>query len=107
MDQQRAKEFACLLALRRGISLFSRGHFVYGMYADGVQFLVCGSHRTSDLWGKAARHIAVEDAHRKEHPPKFSVTTPTGVFEAHTWLGLLWNWLVGRRATVTASADAG
>ena len=97
MEQQRAKEAACLFALRRGFSLFSRGHLVYGVYPDGHVFPVCGSRNVVELWSKAARVLAQEEAQFRAKGPTFRLHTPSGVFEAHTWRGLLWNWLTGRR----------
>ena len=98
MEQQRAKELACLFALRRGVSLFSRGHHIYGVYTDGHVFPVCGSRQVTELWVKAARVLQRGEDSYKSKMPAFRLYTASGVIEASTWKGLLWNWLLGRRA---------
>lgn len=97
VDQQRAKEFACLLALRRGMALFSRGHLVYGVFADGHEVPICGSRQPAELWGKTARVLVRDGVQNGTPSATYRIWTPGGVYAASTWWRLLWNWVVGER----------
>ncbi len=98
MDQQAWKERASLLAAKRGMSLYSRGHHVYGVYGDGTQVMVCGSQSLQEVWVKACGALQHDREGRLTRPPRYTLTTPRGVFEGTTPWALLWSWLCGKRA---------
>lgn len=98
MDQQAWKERASLLAAKRGMSLYSRGHHVYGVYMDGAQVLVCGSQSLQDLWVKACGALRHDREGRLTRPARYTLTTPLGVFEAGNPWALFWSWLRRKRA---------
>lgn len=98
MDTQAKKEHACLLAVRRGMALYTRGHHVYGVYADGSSVEVTGGRAIQDLWTNAERVLALDHGHRLAKPAKYTLSTSAGVFEADSWWGLLHHWCLGRKA---------
>lgn len=95
MDQQRAKEVACLYAVRRGMALFSRGHQVWGVYANGRTVLVCGSRQVSDLWVKAAGVLIRDEEYLKSTTPSFRLSSSKGMYTATSFWKLLWVWMFG------------
>lgn len=97
MDQQAWKERASLLAARRGMSLYSRGHHIYGVYGDGTQVLVCGSQTLQDIWVRACGALQHDRDGRLTRPPRYTLTTPLGVFGASSPWALVWSWLRGKR----------
>ena len=107
MEQQRAKETACILALRRGVGLFSKGCGIYGVYANGFVFPVCRSHHVADLWIKAAQVFLREGDKYDSRTPAFRVHTPSGTYEADSWAQLLWSWLRGRRVEINEPFEGG
>ena len=98
MDTQAKKERACLLAVQRGMALYTRGHHVYGVYADGSSIEVSGGRVIQDLWTNAEHVLSIDHGHRLAKPAKYTLSTSAGVFEADSWCGLLYHWLFGQRS---------
>lgn len=94
--EQTAKERACLLAVKHGVALYTRGHGMYGVYADGREVFVCRSHSPTTVWARALLVLSQDQARFRPPTPRFRLTTTSGVFEADTVLGLLVRWCLGR-----------
>lgn len=89
MDQQAAKERACHLAIRRGLSLFSRGHRIYGVYADGAEVFVCRG-TVANMWGKALQAMLHLDMRARE--ARFVLRTSAAEYRSSSAVGLLYRW---------------
>jgi len=94
MDIQRAKEKASVLAARRGMSLFTRGHQVFGVMADGQTRILCGSRVMGELWPRA---LSVLQRERElQSTGVFRLVSPEGLFIADSMPSLLFRWWMGK-----------
>lgn len=103
MDAQRAKEKASVLAARRGLSLFTRGHQVWGVGGDGRTQIVCGSRVQSDLWAKAVAVLLRE--REQQSSGTFRLVCPDGLYIADSMPTLIFRWWMGRAEPFHASGD--
>lgn len=103
MDTQRAKEKASVLAARRGMSLFTRGHQVLGVMADGQPRILCGSRVMSEMWPKALS-VLMRDR-ELQAPGTFRLVCPDGLFIADSMSTLLFRWWTGRSEPFHASEE--
>lgn len=94
--EQTAKERACRLAARHGVSLFTRGLAVYGVSADGHEVLVCRSRHASTLWARALMVLSQGIPELPAAGPRYRLVTSAGVYEADSAFQLLVRWVLGR-----------
>lgn len=97
VDQHPWKERACLLAAKRGMALYSRGHHVYGIYSDGTTVLICGGS-LGDAWVKACKVLSQDHDLRVNRPARYTLQTRGGLIEASSWVELLWLWFLGKKS---------
>jgi hypothetical protein len=94
MDPQRMKELAHHMAAKHGLSLFTRGWDVFAVAENGTTYRICRAKGTpSEVWTKV--YLILKE---RETPPKpYRMTTPHGIYEAPTLLGLLRRYWCGDR----------
>jgi hypothetical protein len=107
MDQQHMKERACHLGVKRGLSLFVRGHQVFGIRADGTMVIVCGGRQGVDLWPKALAILIREEELLAAAPSPFRVFTPSGVYEADSMASLIFRWFLRRERALPPPPEEG